>query len=47
MASHLPRNDLLDLRLWLKYNRLTKLTKSNPVHKVVAWQEMFPNSGKR
>jgi hypothetical protein len=41
LASHLPKDDLIDVVLWSKLNKLLRLTRESPVHQLVAWSEIY------
>lgn len=42
IANHLPKEDLLDISLYLQYYHLLSLTSGDPVGEVVVWKEVFP-----
>ncbi|XP_014667354.1 PREDICTED: protein inturned-like, partial [Priapulus caudatus] len=42
IANHLPKEDLLDVALYLQYYHLLVLTSGDPVGQVVVWKEVFP-----
>jgi hypothetical protein len=44
VASHLAVDQLSDVRLWCKTNRLLKLTRHQKLHRLVTWQEIFPDN---
>ena len=41
LASHLPREDLVDLLLLMKHLKLLGLTRLSPVHQIVTWNEVY------
>ena len=42
LASHLPRDDMVDILLWCQYHQVLPLTKQHPVHQLVNWCQVFP-----
>jgi len=42
LASHLPRDDMVDVLLWCGYHQVLPLTRHHPVHQLVNWCEVFP-----
>ena len=41
LSSHLPRGDLRDVLLWCRSKKLLRLTRTIPVHQIVAWSEVY------
>jgi hypothetical protein len=41
LASHLARDDLIDVLLWCRFNQILPLTHIQPVQKIVNWSEIF------
>eukprot|EP00095_Tigriopus_kingsejongensis_P006337 maker-scaffold804_size94796-snap-gene-0.17 protein:Tk06337 transcript:maker-scaffold804_size94796-snap-gene-0.17-mRNA-1 annotation:"pdz domain-containing protein 6" len=41
LASHLPRDDMVDILLWCRFKKLLGLNHSGRVHQVVSWHEVF------
>lgn len=41
-ASHLPKEDLIDLYLYSQYFHLFALTTENEVSQIIVWREVFP-----
>ncbi len=44
VTSHLDRNQLADVYLWCKTTKLLKLTRNQPLQRLVTWQEIFPTN---
>jgi len=44
VASHLCRDDMVDVFLWSKYNQILPLTKLHPVQQIVSWSEIYLTS---
>ena len=42
LASHLCRDDMVDVLLWSSYHQVLPLTRAHPVHQLVAWTEVHP-----
>ena len=42
LASHLCRDDMVDVLLWAQSAQVLPLTRAHPVHRLVAWAEVFP-----
>ena len=42
IANHLPREDLIDLTLYLRYHCLLTLCQEEQMGQVVIWREFFP-----
>ena len=42
LASHLARDDMVDVMLWCRHQQVLALTRSHPVHQLVSWTELFP-----
>ena len=40
VANHLPRDDMVDVTLWIKHQKLLRQTSSVPFRRVVAWNEI-------
>ncbi|XP_055929546.1 protein inturned-like isoform X3 [Argiope bruennichi] len=43
LCNHLPKSDLLDIHLFLHYNRILFLTKKQTVSEIIIWNEVFPS----
>ncbi|GIY09665.1 protein inturned [Caerostris extrusa] len=43
LSNHLPKNDLLDIYLFLHYKHLLSLTKHQAVSEIIIWNEVFPS----
>ncbi|GFT66439.1 protein inturned [Nephila pilipes] len=43
LSNHLSKSDLLDINLFLHYNRLLFLTKKQSVSEIIIWNEVFPS----
>uniref|UniRef100_T1IPD5 CCZ1/INTU second Longin domain-containing protein n=1 Tax=Strigamia maritima TaxID=126957 RepID=T1IPD5_STRMM len=43
LANHLPKEDMLDILLFLKYHGLIVLTNQESVSRLVIWKEVFPS----
>ncbi|GFS41536.1 protein inturned [Trichonephila inaurata madagascariensis] len=43
LSNHLPKNDLLDIHLFLHYHHLLYLTKKQAVSEIIIWHEIFPS----
>ncbi|CAL1263643.1 unnamed protein product [Larinioides sclopetarius] len=43
LSNHLPKSDLLDIHLFLHYNRILYLTKKQAVSEIIIWNEVFPS----
>ena len=41
LASHLTRDDMIDVLLWCQFNQILPLTRIQPVQQVVNWSEIF------
>ncbi|TRY75063.1 hypothetical protein TCAL_00628 [Tigriopus californicus] len=41
LASHMPRDDMVDILLWCRFKKLLGLTQLSRVHQLVAWHEVF------
>ena len=44
VTSHLDRKQLADVYVWCKTTKLLKLTKNQPLQRLVTWQEIFSNN---
>ena len=42
LASHLARDDMVDVLLWCQHHQVLPLTRAHPVHQLVSWTELFP-----
>jgi len=42
VTSHLCRDDMVDVVLWGATSQLLPLTRTQPVHQIVAWTEIYP-----
>ena len=40
VASHLPRDDMVDVALWIKFRKQLRLTSRLPFRRIVAWSEV-------
>ena len=40
VANHLPRDDMVDVTLWIKHQKLLRQTSTVPFRRVVAWNEI-------
>ncbi|KAK6641203.1 hypothetical protein RUM44_012912 [Polyplax serrata] len=47
LASHLPKDDLLDIYAYYRQNCLIQLFRSEPVKSLVIWREVYPSSVNR
>ncbi|KFM82950.1 Protein inturned, partial [Stegodyphus mimosarum] len=43
LSNHLPKSDLLDFHLFLHHHHVLKLTRMQPVSKIIIWHEVFPS----
>ncbi|XP_035215926.1 protein inturned-like isoform X2 [Stegodyphus dumicola] len=43
LSNHLPKSDLLDFHLFLHHHHILKLTRMQPVSKIIIWHEVFPS----
>jgi len=41
LASHLTRDDMIDVLLWCQFNQILPLTRTQPVQQIVNWSEIF------
>jgi hypothetical protein len=41
LASHLTRDDMIDVLLWCQFNQILPLTRTQPVQQIVNWSEIY------
>ena len=47
VASHLPRDDMVDVLLWGEVHQVLPLTRLHPLQQLVSWTEVYPTTRSR